>query len=61
VRLFAHVSFIAQSPPSVTPLGDFYGDSSRKFMNFCTGASGGEDAAMGCLEGLKSLPLTDFV
>jgi len=30
--LFAHVSFITRSPPLVTPLGDLYGKSSRKFL-----------------------------
>jgi len=40
-RLFAGVSFVAQSLPSVTPLGDLYG-ASRKFVIFCAGASGGK-------------------
>jgi len=44
-RLFAHVSLITQSPPLVPPLGDLYGNSSRKFMIFCAGASGGEDVS----------------
>jgi len=48
VRLFARVSFITQSPPSVTPLGDLYGSSSRKFVSFCAGASGGKTSRWVC-------------
>ena len=36
----ANVSFIAQPPPSVTPLGDLYGDCSRRFVIFCTRGGG---------------------
>jgi len=38
--LFAGVSFIAQPPPSVTPLRDFCGSYSRKFVIFCEAAGG---------------------
>jgi len=44
-----HMCLFTQSPPLVTPLGDLYGNSSRKFMILCAGASGGEDDAMGLL------------
>ena len=40
-QLFAGVSFIVQSPPSVTPLENIYVTYSRRFMIFCTGTSGG--------------------
>ena len=40
--LFARVSFVTQSLPLVTPLGALYGNSSRKFMIFCAGTSGGQ-------------------
>ena len=39
-QLSAVVFFIVQSPSSVTPLEDWYGACSRRFMIFCAGANG---------------------